>query len=153
MTCGLTAEGYLEESPGEIFCWGARWSRGELLWQSLVPTLLNLGEGASDVRFTALVSGFCALGFSGQAYCWGPNTFGAVGDGTASGIYSYSVFLPTPVGFPHTFSQISDKNDHTCGITDDGFAYCWGANDTGQLGDGTNRDSPFPVKVAGQEGG
>ncbi len=150
MTCGLTAAGDPVYSPGEILCWGSRWSGGELSWQSLVPTLLNLGDIADDT-FTALVSGFCALGSSGQAYCWGNNTFGAVGDGTASLSWNYWVDLPTPVGFPGKFSQISDKQQHTCGIAkDDGFAYCWGHNDTGQLGNGTTRDSPLPVKVAGQ---
>jgi len=115
-----------------------------------VPTPLNLGDIADDT-FTALVNGFCALGSSGQAYCWGNNTFGAIGDGTASLSWNYWVDLPTPVEFPGTFSQISDKQQHTCGIAkDDGFAYCWGHNDTGQLGNGTTRDSPIPVKVAGQ---
>jgi len=151
MTCGLTAAGDPEYGLGEILCWGGRWSGGEWLWQSPEPTPINLGAGANDRPFTALVNGFCALGSSGQAYCWGNNTFGAVGDGTASLSWNYWVDLPTPVEFPHTFSQISDKQQHTCGIAkDDGFAYCWGHNDTGQLGNGTTRDSSVPVKVAGQ---
>jgi alpha-tubulin suppressor-like RCC1 family protein len=37
---------------------------------------------------------------------------------------------------------------HTCGIVRDGTAYCWGANDTAQLGDGTIKPNSHPVRVA-----
>jgi alpha-tubulin suppressor-like RCC1 family protein len=35
------------------------------------------------------------------------------------------------------FSQVSGGDRHTCGVTTDNRAYCWGVNDYGQLGDGT----------------
>src|SRR5207249_3087836 len=37
----------------------------------------------------------------------------------------------------------------TCGVTQNNVAYCWGSNRNGQLGDGTQTDSPTPVAVAG----
>ena len=60
------------------------------------------------------------------------------------------VEVPTAVSSPGFFSRIGEKNFHTCGIAADGFAYCWGSNGSGELGDGTLRDSSTPVRVAGQ---
>jgi len=39
--------------------------------------------------------------------------------------------------------------DHSCGVTTDDRAYCWGHNYLGQLGDGTNDPHLLPVPVAG----
>jgi alpha-tubulin suppressor-like RCC1 family protein len=38
---------------------------------------------------------------------------------------------------------------HTCGVTTDDRAYCWGNNGSGELGDGTRISRPRPVAVAG----
>jgi hypothetical protein len=39
--------------------------------------------------------------------------------------------------------------DHACARIDDGTARCWGANHSGQLGDGTRRHREIPVAVRG----
>ena len=48
------------------------------------------------------------------------------------------------------FTAISGGASHTCGVSVDGEAYCWGSNADGQLGDGTGIDSNTPVGVAGE---
>ena len=47
-----------------------------------------------------------------------------------------------------TFVQTSAAFFHTCAVTVARFAYCWGWNDRGQLGDGSiaTRSTPTPVK-------
>ena len=47
------------------------------------------------------------------------------------------------------FRQVSTGWGHTCGITTDDLAYCWGLNWTGNLGDGTTLDRATPTRVAG----
>jgi alpha-tubulin suppressor-like RCC1 family protein len=47
------------------------------------------------------------------------------------------------------FRQVSAGFSHTCGVTTDGVAYCWGANGVGELGSGTTLDHTLPVRVRG----
>jgi alpha-tubulin suppressor-like RCC1 family protein len=53
-------------------------------------------------------------------------------------------------GEPHA---IAAGIAHTCAITPTGGVQCWGNNDFGQLGDGTNRSSNIRVNVVGAQGG
>ncbi len=50
---------------------------------------------------------------------------------------------------PLSFRQVSAGLRHTCGVTTDDRAYCWGDNATGQLGNGGVLDRGSPVPVAG----
>jgi alpha-tubulin suppressor-like RCC1 family protein len=43
---------------------------------------------------------------------------------------------------------VSAGDEHTCAIRKDGTAWCWGHNDSGQLGDGTATDQLVPSPVA-----
>jgi alpha-tubulin suppressor-like RCC1 family protein len=86
----------------------------------------------------------CALTSAGQAWCWGRNTMGQLGDSTAA-----STSVPVAVLHPSgvTFTQISAGAIHTCAITSAGQAYCWGANGDGRLGDSTTVLPLMPVAV------
>ncbi|HET7251694.1 MAG TPA: hypothetical protein VFI79_17755, partial [Gemmatimonadales bacterium] len=55
--------------------------------------------------------------------------------------------VATAVGGGLTFSSLSAGGNSTCGVTPDGSIYCWGANGSGQLGDGTQTDRATPVRV------
>jgi len=47
------------------------------------------------------------------------------------------------------FKSISVDWDHTCGVTDDNDAYCWGRGRYGRLGNGSSENSMIPVAVSG----
>ena len=91
----------------------------------------------------------CGLIADGTAYCWGDNTKGQLGDGTQDPTQSYRP-TPTRVSTSLKFVTISAGNTTTCGIAQSGFAYCWGENYAGNLGNGTaDGISPVPVAVIG----
>lgn len=73
----------------------------------------------------------------------GDGTAGA-GSDTASRV-SWRTGVEIPKGVP--VEQVSIGDGSACGIAG-GRAYCWGDNTDGQLGDGTNDPSAFPVAVA-----
>lgn len=83
----------------------------------------------------------CGVTTGDLAYCWGENgDYGALGDGT------YTLRLrPVAVVGGLKFRQVSAGWAHSCGVTTDNRAFCWGAS----LGNGTNASSNRPVAVSG----
>ena len=79
-----------------------------------------------------------------QAYMWGLNALGMLGDGTNT----YRC-CPVPVCGGIKFSKIIKACSFTIGLTQDGCAYTWGLNFSGQLGDGTITARCCPVPVCG----
>ena len=86
----------------------------------------------------------CAVATGGEAYCWGNNEHGQLGDGTTTDRYE-----PRVVTGDHSWASVNSGFYHTCGITTAGKAYCWGDNYAGKLGDGTSIDHYEPTLVSG----
>jgi alpha-tubulin suppressor-like RCC1 family protein len=100
------------------------------------------GGGAS-----AGLSHSCAVASDGQAYCWGANHRGQLGNGTAGGTFD----TPQLVAGGLSWQAVEASKVYTCGLTTDGQVYCWGSNTFGELGIGT-RDfltHPVPEPVTG----
>jgi alpha-tubulin suppressor-like RCC1 family protein len=122
---------------------------------AVVSSAINLDikeyETQSDIQ--AGGSHTCYLKSSGKAYCWGLNTYGQVGSGSSFGnVYSpEAVQAPTGV-VPFRFKSISTGENHTCGLSHKGLAYCWGISGSGQLG--SNAQNPrIPTPVLEPQGG
>ncbi len=104
-------------------------------------------EGACATSTTMVAAGYghtCAI--AGQAYCWGQNTNGQLGDGTTTQRTTPVAVNTSGVLAGKTVTAISAGNNHTCVIAS-GQAYCWGQNTNGQLGDGTTTQRSVPVAV------
>jgi alpha-tubulin suppressor-like RCC1 family protein len=105
---------------------------------------------ASQVRLRqqTLVTGTthtCALDAQGAAWCWGFNQYGSLGIGTTDN----PVWTPTVVVGGLRFSSLTAGGLHTCGLTSAGTAWCWGAGESGQLGNGVLADQTSPTAVSG----
>jgi alpha-tubulin suppressor-like RCC1 family protein len=57
--------------------------------------------------------------------------------------------VPTDPPASECTNAVTAGREHACAIRSDGTAWCWGRNDYGQLGDGTNTDRTAPVMVSG----
>ncbi len=102
----------------------------------------------------------CALTDSGEAWCWGANLSGQLGvDSLPMQVCLNRPCSLTPVRVAggQVFRALAGGGDedqvpgggHTCGITPNGDAYCWGWNGWGQLGAGDQRSRSTPVPVIG----
>ncbi len=85
----------------------------------------------------------CGLTAAGEAYCWGNNSNGQLGDNS-----TINATNPVAVSGSLSFRAISAGSTHTCGITTADEVFCWGLNNAGQLGDLSRDQSPVPVRVA-----
>jgi alpha-tubulin suppressor-like RCC1 family protein len=133
-------------ATGAVKCWG--WNEFGQLGN---PEAASSVPGPVDVqglqgRAIAVDGGFqlaCALLDSGGVQCWGGSGPGGVGDGTG-------LVRPTPVEvLPASAGvrKISVGDDAACALLATGGVKCWGANNLGQLGDGTFEMRLAPVDV------
>jgi alpha-tubulin suppressor-like RCC1 family protein len=92
-------------------------------------------------------------GGSGAVRCWGDDTYGQIGDGTAD--YNGRYVPKTVVGLSSGVTAVSAGAYHTCAVTTTtGGVKCWGRGDSGQLGDGsTSVMRTTPVDVVGLSAG
>ena len=151
--CALT-------EAGAVKCWG-RNSGGQLgdgttIDRSTPVDAVGLTSGVQAV--TAGYEHTCALTSGGGVKCWGQNDTGQLGDGT-------TVDHTTPVDVAGlaggvqavtaggTLMQLSFKPPviksygHTCALTTSGAVLCWGANDSGQLGNALTPEVHTPIAV------
>jgi alpha-tubulin suppressor-like RCC1 family protein len=164
-----------EKDGGQLVCWGAN-NRGQLglgsTEDSSVPVRVPVpeggagaggagGAGSGDAAWNGIVSvglfHTCAIAQRNQieeTYCWGDNT-------SAQLAATSPAFSATPLqvddaasldmGFDH-FDRVFCGGFHTCARSGSTSkrVFCWGANESGQLGDGSTipqRATPGFVEV------
>lgn len=154
-------------------CWGndslAQLGNGSTSAPSLFSSVSNLRGLAGDSGAVAAGGNhscavFAKTGADGPAYCWGENDYGEAGAwGGGAGCpkrdpsANAHCIVATPLLLPMRFASIVAGLDFSCGLTTAGAAYCWGNNQSGQLGASSPSatclsgsscsDTPLPVKL------
>jgi alpha-tubulin suppressor-like RCC1 family protein len=141
-TCALN-------TAGSAFCWGYN-SYGQLGAPSGGSGVVEPVSGG--LTFSRLAAGLeftCGLASGGSAYCWGLNSMGQLGRGTDDVLSN-----PTPAAVVggHVFTSIAAGEVTACGLTASGAAWCWGSNQFGNLGLGTQDTEPHSTPVHAASG-
>jgi alpha-tubulin suppressor-like RCC1 family protein len=139
--------GYNPDTEGVTSCWGNN-GVGQLgngtTTNSTAPVIVAGSLNFTSIRSggkhaCGIVNGATAL----NAYCWGDNSSGQLGNGTMT-----NGSTPVAVSGSLGFDKVSAGGLHTCGVTE-GALYCWGDNTFGQLGNNWTTSSSTPVNVTG----
>ena len=130
--------------PAGLWCWGGneigQLGDGTTDYFSVPVEVLNM-----QVLVTSLStsdSHTCATA-GGIMYCWGDNAYRQLGNADAG---EYSSGRLEVVGLRQA-AFAAAGGTFSCVLRMEGDVVCWGANDRGQLGDGTGIASETPVTV------
>lgn len=138
-TCALT-------QAGAVKCWGEG-VKGQLgngaRNNSTAPVTVQFQGSVRIERVVAGGNHTCAIDSQRRAWCWGDNSKGQIG----GEMFNADTPDPFRVSVLTDILTMSAGFNHTCAVRTNGVAHCWGANDLGQLGDGTNIDRNKPVMV------
>jgi alpha-tubulin suppressor-like RCC1 family protein/Tfp pilus assembly protein PilE len=141
-------------SDNNSYCWGANWNgqlgHNDVLWAGVQVPVYTGGvlSGKTIKAIDAGNGGACVIASDDKAYCWGEGGSGQNGNGLSTWADVAPVAVSTAgVLSGKTIKQISKSIYHTCVIASDNKPYCWGANWSAQLGNGTYNDSNVPVAV------
>jgi alpha-tubulin suppressor-like RCC1 family protein len=139
-TCALMDAGVMR-------CWGAN-VNGQLGDGTHVNSDVPVEVTGISGKALAIALGgehSCAITSGGAVACWGWNKTGQLGDGTTVDRGSPALVE----GLGRGVRAIAAGGRHTCALLEAGGVRCWGYNQVGQLGDGTQTDSSTPVDVVG----
>jgi uncharacterized protein YjdB len=146
------------------YCWGGNeYGNVGNPASQYYATPVPVAGGQTFAQVSAAVGYTCGATTGGVAYCWGRNDFGGLGVGRATGPELCSGVpcstAPVAVTGLSATTTVSAAGYHTCALASGGQAYCWGRDDSGELGIGTATGSalclgniscsPSPVAVAG----
>lgn len=133
-------------SDATLWCWGENTygllGQGNRHGRSFVP--VQVGTDADWAGVSIGYYSACGVRTDGTLWCWGWNKFGNLGLGDRKQRH-----VPTKVGTDTDWHQVSAGSaDFACAIKTGGTLWCWGRNDSGQLGMGDRKTHrPVPLQV------
>ncbi len=151
-TCGVTRS-------GAVYCWG-RNEQGETgngATEAHGAPAKVAGDFAGRAVSAAVQFDFsCAVGRDSTLACWGANCYGQLGvDSTTEQCGTPAMpcsSSPKPVKVTGAFQSVSAYFSHACAVSAAGDVSCWGSNDQGQLGNGSESGMSATPLVVGSGG-
>ena len=142
----------LQWAATRVFGWGANYGQignGNAL-QSKVPVPADTGLVFSGGTIRALAMGnghVLALGVDGRLAAWGNNSYGELGNNSTNPSQSPLFVDTSGVLANRTVIAVAAGELHSLALCSDGTLAAWGYNGYGQLGNGSNANSPVPILV------
>jgi len=141
-------------TDSKAYCWGYN-TYGQLgngsTTDSHSPVAVNTSGVLSGKTITSITVGenhTCAVASDNNAYCWGFNFNGQLGNNsTSNSNVPVAVNTSGVLSGKTIISPISIREYHACAVASDNNAYCWGYNNKGQLGNNSTSQSTVPVAV------
>ncbi|MHB8874365.1 MAG: RCC1 domain-containing protein, partial [Myxococcaceae bacterium] len=133
-------------------CYPANWPTDTLF--TMQPAVRNTPQAVAGLAGVGALASMgdhsCAV-VAGGVKCWGANSAGELGDGTfVDRGLPVDVVLAPDGGTPLSgVVGIGGGHFFTCAVLSSGGLKCWGANESGQLGNGTTTPSVTPLDVPG----
>jgi alpha-tubulin suppressor-like RCC1 family protein len=107
---------------------------------------IQIGTDTDWIEIAAEAYHSCARKADATVWCWGFPDEGALGNGSWTGAFTSTPVQAGTAGFA---SITAGDGSFSCGLRTDATIECWGDNEWGQLGTGT--DAPFiavPTQIA-----
>lgn len=144
-------------ASGAAYCWG-NGDRGQLgngvAADSSVPVAVSTSGVLAGKTVTKVSAGgdqTCVVA-NGAAYCFGDTYNGALGNGVTSGVDQLTPVAVDATGVlagkTVTDIAVGEYYSYNGCVIANGAAYCWGANDWGQVGTGAAGVTATPVAVS-----
>ncbi|WP_332908492.1 RCC1 domain-containing protein [Paenibacillus roseus] len=121
---------------------GTVWEWGERTDSYKIKQLTSLSNVEAVV---ARGGSSLAVKQDGTLWAWGDNSNGQLGNGTTA----YRVTTPVQVSGLTNVMAAAAGDTYSLAVKQDGTVWAWGANNYGQLGDGTTIGRTTPVQVSG----
>ncbi len=134
-------------TSGDVYCWG----QGITSANSPTSVATPINQGSFSPFSMALggngnfACGIVQQSFTAQVECWGANTNGQLGNGTSTS--SYTPVIVKVGSNPIPATSVSAGGSTACAIISGGVD-CWGNGGEGEMGDGSNNGSLYPVQAS-----
>lgn len=134
----------------DVVCWGYN-QYGQLASGDQNGSSSGVVFGGSGFGGTPTSLGYthtCVTLGDGGLACAGANGSGQLGNGSTT----YAQTTPVSANLPLPVAVANAGANHTCAVTSDGTAYCWGTDNYGELGNG-NGSTSTPAPIVGLDAG